>query len=411
MLVAVVQVLTASKSEPLAAALTRIYSAFHTAGLGEPLLQFTLVDAAPLSGLVNRVSAVARAVRRYPELEPFAGHAAPIVGRTGPIRSLSNLDAYGGVAPVPFLLIEQIASGIPRALPFAAAHIRLSTPSFSVDPERLIPENRVRMSLSKLGVAPDLIHAVAPGVTIQDTSRGGGRQRMIFAMTTTVADDADKRLPPPPAPVAALVAACGKPRRTLQQPISPHEPTYVWGRPHPLPPDRLLAIQNDYRCRIKVMAEAMPHEILPLTGPGEALLAGPQKPELQRCFTPLGYSCRGDNGTFALRRRTAANLTVELSIDVGTWSHSLTASYAILGISQQQEFRLQVGLPPSAQSKYLGERFGWDHYVQVQIGGPDRWRQLVENLASIVAALDASFARDAEAAAGPSPPWYQPDRS
>jgi hypothetical protein len=34
----------------------------------------------------------------------------------------------------------------------------------------------------------------------------------------------------------------------------------------------------------------------------------------------MGYDCRGESGTFPLRRRTPADLTVELLLDVGTWS-------------------------------------------------------------------------------------------
>ena len=43
----------------------------------------------------------------------------------------------------------------------------------------------------------------------------------------------------------------------------------------------------------------------------EALLAtreftsGPKKPALVAAFGPLGYDCRGESGTFTLRRRSA----------------------------------------------------------------------------------------------------------
>ena len=230
-------------------------------------------------------------------------------------------------------------------------------------------------------------------------------------MTTISVNDTDKHLPPPPTQLAALIAACGKTRRTMQQPISPTEPAYVRGHLHPLPPDRLLTIQNDYRARIETMAQAMPHPVDFRTGPDEPLQAGPQKPKLQRCFTPLGYSCRGENGTFTLRRRTPANLTIELSLDVGTLSHMLTASYNVMGISHEQEFHLQIGLPPAPGLKSHGESMGWDRCPQVPIGGPDRWRHLVENLAALTKALDSSFAPDVDKAAGPTPPWYQPNRS
>jgi hypothetical protein len=41
--------------------------------------------------------------------------------------------------------------------------------------------------------------------------------------------------------------------------------------------------------------------------------------------------------------------------------------------------------------------------------GADQWRQLVENLAVLVAELDRTFVPAVEAAAGPSPEWYRPE--
>jgi len=54
---------------------------------------------------------------------------------------------------------------------------------------------------------------------------------------------------------------------------------------------------------------------------------GPKKPVLVRAFRPMGYDCQAASGTFTLRRRTPGNLTVEISLDVGTWSRSLTAFF------------------------------------------------------------------------------------
>ena len=51
---------------------------------------------------------------------------------------------------------------------------------------------------------------------------------------------------------------------------------------------------------------------------------------------------------------------------------------------------------------------GVEQVAQFPIGGPERWRQLVENLAALVGVLDAGFVPEIEAAAGPTPAWYQP---
>ena len=47
--------------------------------------------------------------------------------------------------------------------------------------------------------------------------------------------------------------------------------------------------------------------------------------------------------------------------------------------------------------------------VDYPISGPERWQQLVENLAALVAELDKTFVPEIDAAAGPSPLWYKPE--
>jgi hypothetical protein len=43
---------------------------------------------------------------------------------------------------------------------------------------------------------------------------------------------------------------------------------------------------------------------------------------------------------------------------------------------------------------------------QYPIGGPDRWRQIVDNLAALTVELDRSFV---PAISGPAPAWYRPE--
>lgn len=47
--------------------------------------------------------------------------------------------------------------------------------------------------------------------------------------------------------------------------------------------------------------------------------------------------------------------------------------------------------------------------VQYPIGAPERWQQIVENLAVIVAEFDRSFVPVVEAEAGPTPEWCRPE--
>jgi hypothetical protein len=117
-------------------------------------------------------------------------------------------------------------------------------------------------------------------------------------------------------------------------------------------------------------------------------------------FTPLGYECRSESGTFTLRRRTASNLTVELRLDVGTWSNLVIGLFRVLGMTNGVGFKATL-IPPVARRAAVG--------AQYPIGGPEQWRQIVENLAVLVAELDRRFVPAIEAISGPSPDWYQPE--
>jgi hypothetical protein len=132
------------------------------------------------------------------------------------------------------------------------------------------------------------------------------------------------------------------------------------------------------------------------------LRAGPKKPELVRAFSPMGYDCRGESGTFTLRRRTQSNLTVELHLDVGTWSNSMMGFFRIQGLADGTAFKATL-ITPVTRRATIG--------AQYQMGGPERWRQIVDNLGALVAELDSSFVPAVEAASGPSPDWYRPESS
>ena len=86
----------------------------------------------------------------------------------------------------------------------------------------------------------------------------------------------------------------------------------------------------------------------------------------------------------------------EINLDVGAWSNSITAGFLVHGLG----FRARLGLPVSKRA--IGS-------IQYQIGGAERWQQIVDNLAALVAELDRSFVPAIEAASGPSPQWYTPE--
>ena len=231
------------------------------------------------------------------------------------------------------------------------------------------------------------------------------------------ADPASKKLPSPPAAVTAVLAQCGKVRRTVQAPLWSATSEAAAG-PVPgvrMPTGTMIASANpeaaravqaitaDYRARLREIVEraALPH-LLPEPGAeafrdaGLGVTAGPKKPALERVFKPMGYTCRSESGTFTLRRRTAANLTVELHLDVGTWGHKVIAMFRVWGLG----FKALLSIPVSANALV---------HSQYPIGDADRWQKIVENLGAMVRELDRSLVPEIEAAVGPSPEWYQPE--
>jgi hypothetical protein len=99
---------------------------------------------------------------------------------------------------------------------------------------------------------------------------------------------------------------------------------------------------------------------------------------------------------------------VKLTLDVGTWSNSLTAFMQVQGLLGGQGFKATLSLPASRRA-VRGLVHGLELPAQFPIGGPDRWRRIVENLAALVAELDRTFVPEIEAITGPSPQWFQAD--
>ena len=95
-----------------------------------------------------------------------------------------------------------------------------------------------------------------------------------------------------------------------------------------------------------------------------------------------------------MTRRTSGNLTVELYLDVGTWSHAVSAIF----LAQGAGFKASLTIPVTAL----------DGPGQYPIGDAFQWQKIVENLAALVRELDRSFVPEIEQAAGPTPLWYQP---
>jgi len=371
MRVALHSTFAATKKEPLAEMMGRVRQAFLDAGLAEPTIRFTFIDSSLRKG-----ASVDRVLKRHPEMERFLTLGALIPG-SSESRMLSNA-ATGEAAE--YSILQAIAAGVPRSYPFSGVWIHFHAPAFG---ERLI-------GLPKLGNS-------YPGVIITDNWWVNGRKRALSVYTVVEADERDKKLPPNPESVDAVIKACGKIRQTQQVPILAPGGGIVGAIP-PANAEAVNTIVADYRSRIKEVIDraSLPHSLPPAADirlQNLGVLAGPRKPALETAFKPMGYSCRGGSGEFHLTRRTSGNLTIELYLDVGTWSHNVTAIFLI----QAAGLRASLRIPVSPQDG-----------GQYPIGDAAQWQKIVENLAAMVRELDHSLVPEIEQAAGPSPAWYQP---
>ncbi len=380
----------ASRKEPLVEMLNRVHHGFVDAGL-EPFIRFNLAD-----GMAVSTSIVDRAVKRYPELARFVTEEPPMPGLP-PTRRLSNGPMSDGAnQAMPYETLQAIATGVPRSFPFPSIALHFHSPEFG----ELTPTMTI--------MAP-----MMSGILITDKWWVNGRQRSLSACTLAEVEPGAKKLPAPTGPIAMVMAACGKAKKTIQAPLPENPGT------GPVPGVRLpsgmavpsakpelaiavKAISVKYRDRMpEIVKEArLPHDLPSTAEMLQALSgvnSGPKKPALEEIFKPMGYSIRGENAGFTLRRRTAGNLTLELSLDCGTWSHNLMAMFKVYGLG----FKAVLALPPTEKSAG----------GQYRVGDAEHWRKIVENLGALVAELERTLVPEIEAATGPSPEWYQPETS
>jgi hypothetical protein len=357
----------ANKKEPLGAMFTRVLTAFQDAGISQVRVRFVLADA-PLEA---SASIVDRVLKPFPAMSVFCQETSP--------RQLSNkgVDAE----PVDIEILQQILAGVPKSFPFHHIVLAFQSPALG--------EGSFNGPLGE----------ISPAIAIGDSWWVSGRMRSLTAHTFVETAVAGKKLPPLPEQVAALFAALGEAKKTLQYALPGEDAASP-----PAVSQEVLAAVNaiiaSYRERMPALLEAVPfpHDLPPMlealqsTPRGQA--TGPKKPVLTRAFSPMGYECTSEAGVYTLRRRTSGNLTLEISLDVGTWSRSLTSSIAVIGLG----FRARLPLPVS-------RRAGQGQYP---IGDEARWQQIVDNLAVLVQELERSFLPAIEAAAGPSPEWFRP---
>jgi hypothetical protein len=358
----------------------RIVAAFKDAGL-----EATIAASFSDSPVPGGISAVSRALKKYPALAPL-DRQAPLLPGSPPVRLLRN---EGPAESFPLESLLLLADGLPRSLPFHTATAMFRHEQFG--------------NLGALG-GP---FGRPPGVIAADRWWVNGRVRSLAGLYVVEGETDAKTLPPAPTPVASILSAFGKVKKTSQY-VVPNAGGDAGTAPQPAvagvqaASDRTIkagAIVDRYRAGMQAMVAnlALPYDLPPMQ---EALreaatTAGPLKPALVEAFKPRGYGCRFESGMFTLRRRTPDNHVVELIADVGTWSHMVTARYIV----HSPGIRASVPLPLSA--RVAG---------QYPIGNAERWRRIVANLAVIVDELDGTFLPELEKAIGRAPEWFETER-
>jgi hypothetical protein len=377
----------ASRKEPLVEVLERVHAAIIAAAFGEPQVQFVMADSPTAGG----VSSVGRVLKRFPVLERFAQTVTPSPGvGTHPTKIISNRTGPGAAGEaVDFAILLEIARGVPRSFPFHNLGIQFYVPAFS---------GSTAMSLMPVGHSP--------GISVSDSWWVNGRMRSVSALTIVEADPSARKLPALPESIAAVLAACGKMKKTIQAPLvmGPVAQRPSIDTASPEKAAAIRAVVQDYRTRMSEILDRanLPHDLPPNPeAVAIGLTSGPKKPVLVSAFTPMGYDCRSESaGSFTLRRRTPGNLTAELHLDVGTWSNLVMAIFRVQGLIEGIGFKATMILPV-ARRAVLG--------AQYPIGGSERWQKIVDNLAALVAELDRTVVPAIEAISGPSPDWYKPE--
>jgi hypothetical protein len=377
--VAVTLEFKADRKEPLGVLIRRVVGAFERVGL-DPQIAATFSDG-PAG--IRTTSAVERALKKHPHLARFERNDAPLKGVVlPPIRRLTA----GGEDPFPIADLLALSDGVPRSLPFQSVNVVLSHDDFG-------------KAEFQVALAPPT------GISIGDSWWTNGRNRALSAFYAVDVDENAKTLPEPPATIAAIFSSLGKPKRSGQF-VAPR-PAAPAARPASEPGSRALAadivaigpILAKYRRDLTALVErsGLPHD---LPAPNDVRqinvgASGPLKPTLVAAFTPRGYNCRGGHGTFTLRRRTAANHVVDVELDVGTWSRSLTAMFTIHGPGFNATLTLPVTLRGGGQ---------------YPIGDTANWERIVANLGAVVDELERTFVPEIEAAVDPAPAWFEPGR-
>jgi hypothetical protein len=371
----------ATRKEPFGAMLRRIYEGL---GQGGATVQYRFTFSDHL--VPGMVSSVARAVKKFPHLAPLVTTepVAPILKAKEPDK-VGPPAIIGDATRLEFAQLAEVADGLPRSLPFRLADVRFYTDEFGKAPAKVASERAEVDALLK--------GHFSTGMRASDTWWVNGRNRHLGAAYVVEVAERTRKVPLPDGALGAFLATLGKGRTVAQFPIEESdegEKVVVKGKAQA--PPELVALAERLKARIPelIAGARMPHAI---ESARAEHATSPLKPALEKHFKPMGYATKGGSGIFTMRRRTAGNHVVEVSLDVGTWSRHLTGHFHVY----MPEFQIRLPMPAAAEL----------HAMQCDIGDAERWEKLVENMAAFTRHLDREVVPEVEKVAGPAPAWFE----
>ena len=199
MLVAVFTTFASSRKQPLGDVVERVHAAFVATGFGERTIRFSTSDppdSPEISAITaamgtKRVSSIGRILKRWPELAPFV-RLAGAAGRQ--LRMMSNLSDGGAVTPIDFVILKEIAQGVPRSFPCHRMTLHFQAAGFSDGLELpATADPRGIAMLARAGVDVFAGHPTSAGISVTDSWWVNGRQRSLAALRLVEADPAAKK--------------------------------------------------------------------------------------------------------------------------------------------------------------------------------------------------------------------------
>jgi hypothetical protein len=336
-------------------------------------------------------SAIERAVKRFPELEPYQLADVPTADLTTR-RRLSNVPSHhpsgpscGFVSPETLLALIR---GFPRSYPFRTAEIFFTTAlpwQPSGTPERPLPPPE------KWTFFGEPIERLAFWASWSPSGYGA------FVHACVSLGDAESMgsaLPPLPQAASSRLGAFGKPATVLLL-RSCEDDERVWLETTA----RLRALQEEWRDRSKreMAGLALPHDLPPQGGEGsESPMTLAHKPALVSVLKPRGYrysSSDSGAGGFALHKLTPNRNRIELSFDVGSkWRH-YSGHMMVAGLRGY----CLAPLPAHPEQPYR------DYDIETN----EVWQQVVDNVAVLVDHLERVFVPEVDGVLGRTPEWYE----